>query len=116
MSLPWSSELAAELRRDREELITAFLILRGRLRHRRAEEFVGGEDERSRLLQDTEHDAELSRRPRMQVCPIGFALSEALLLDAWRGSLGGVAALASKRSPGRPQPLRLAGEAPLAQL
>lgn len=57
MSPPWSSELAAELRRDREELITAFLILRGQLRHTVAEEFVGGEDERSRLLQDTEHDA-----------------------------------------------------------
>ncbi len=57
MSPPWSGELAAELRRDREELVTAFLILRGQLRTARAEEFVGGEDERSRRLQDTELDA-----------------------------------------------------------
>lgn len=57
MSPPWSSELAAELRRDREELVTAFLILRGQLRHTLAEEFVGGENERSRRLQDTELDA-----------------------------------------------------------
>ena len=57
MSPPWSSELAAELRRDREELITAFLIFRDQLGHTVVEEFVGGEDERSRLLEDTEHDA-----------------------------------------------------------
>lgn len=57
MSPPWSSELAAGLRRDREELITAFLILRGRLRDTRAEEFVGGEVERSRLVRETERDA-----------------------------------------------------------
>lgn len=57
MSRPWSSELAAELRRDRQELVTAFLILRGQPRHTRAEEFVGGEAGRSRRLQDTELDA-----------------------------------------------------------
>jgi hypothetical protein len=56
MSPPWSSELAAELRRDREELLTAFLILRGQLRDTHADEFAGGEDERSRLLRETEHD------------------------------------------------------------
>lgn len=57
MSPPWSSELAAELRRDREELLTAFLIIRGQLRATHADEFVGGEDERSRLLRETEHDS-----------------------------------------------------------
>lgn len=57
MSPPWSSELAAQLRRDREELVTAFLASRARLRRTTANEFDGGEDERSRLLQDTEHDA-----------------------------------------------------------
>lgn len=57
MSPAWSSELAAELRRDREELVTAFLVSRGRLRQTLAAEFAGGEGERSRLLEDTEHDA-----------------------------------------------------------
>lgn len=57
MSPPWSSELAAGLRRDREELLTAFLIFRAQLRDAHADEFAGGEDERSRLLQDTEHDS-----------------------------------------------------------
>lgn len=57
MSPPWSSELAAGLRRDREELLTTFLIFRAQLRNTRANDFAGGEDERSRLLQDTEHDS-----------------------------------------------------------
>lgn len=57
MSPPWSSELAAGLRRDREELLTAFLIFRAQLRDTHADEFAGGEGERSRLLQDTEHDS-----------------------------------------------------------
>ena len=57
MSPPWSSELAAELRRDREELITVFLVLRSQLRDTKAVEFAGGEEERSRLLRETEHDA-----------------------------------------------------------
>ena len=57
MSPPWSSELAAGLRRDREELLTAFLIFRAQLRDTHADEFPGGEDERSRLVQETEHDS-----------------------------------------------------------
>ena len=57
MSPPWSSELAAELRRDREELLTAFLIIRGQLRDAHADEFLGGAKERSRLLRETEHDS-----------------------------------------------------------
>lgn len=57
MSPPWSSELAAGLRRDREELLTAFLVIRAQLRATHADEFAGGEDERSRLLRETEHDS-----------------------------------------------------------
>jgi hypothetical protein len=57
MSPPWSSELAAGLRRDREELLTAFLIIRGQLRDTHADEVAGGEAERSRLLRETEHDS-----------------------------------------------------------
>jgi hypothetical protein len=57
MSPPWSSELAAGLRRDREELLTAFLIIRAQLRDTHADEFAGGEDERSRLMRETEHDS-----------------------------------------------------------
>ena len=56
MSPPWSSELAAGLRRDREELLVAFVILHAKLRDAGPEEFVGGEDERSQLLRETEHD------------------------------------------------------------
>ena len=56
MPRPWSSELAAALRRDREELQVAFVILRAELRNLGPEEFEGGERERSRLLQETEHD------------------------------------------------------------
>ena len=57
MSPPWSSELAAGLRRDREDLLTAFLIFRAQLRDTDADEFSGGVDERSRLLLETEHDS-----------------------------------------------------------
>ncbi len=57
MSPPWSSELAASLRRDREEVLVAFLIVRAQLRATDADDFEGGEDERSRLLRETEHDA-----------------------------------------------------------
>jgi hypothetical protein len=53
---PWSSELSAALRRDREELQLAFVALRAQLRDADPEEFDGGEDEWSRLLQETEHD------------------------------------------------------------
>jgi hypothetical protein len=56
MSPPWSSELAAGLRGDREELLVAFVILRAQLRDAGPEEFVGGEDERLRLLSETEND------------------------------------------------------------
>jgi hypothetical protein len=56
MSPPWSSELTAGLRRDREELLATFVILRAQLRDAGLEEFVGGEDERSRLLRETESD------------------------------------------------------------
>lgn len=56
MSPQWSSELAAGLHRDREELLATFVILRAQLRDVGPEEFVGGEDERSRLLRETEHD------------------------------------------------------------
>ena len=38
-------------------MVTAFLVSRGRLRQTLAAEFAGGEGERSRLLEDTEHDA-----------------------------------------------------------
>ena len=57
MSPPWSSELAGGLRRDRDELLVAFLVIRSQLRDTHADEFAGGEEERSRLLTDTEHDA-----------------------------------------------------------
>ncbi len=53
---PWSSELAAAPRRDREELLVAFVVLRAQLRDADPEEFDGGEAERLRLLQETEHD------------------------------------------------------------
>ncbi|MBV8988715.1 MAG: hypothetical protein JOY58_18245 [Solirubrobacterales bacterium] len=53
---PWSSELAAALRRDREELLVVFVAYRSQLRNTAPNEFPGGEDERLRLLQETEHD------------------------------------------------------------
>jgi predicted transcriptional regulator len=53
---PWSSELAAALRRDREELLVLFLVYRSRLRNVDPEAFEGGLDEQQRLLQETEHD------------------------------------------------------------
>jgi FlaA1/EpsC-like NDP-sugar epimerase len=53
---PWSSELAAALRRDREELLVLFVDYRAQLRNAEAKEFEGGEDEHSRLVQETEHD------------------------------------------------------------
>lgn len=56
MSPPWSSELAASLRRDREQVLIAFLTVRARMRATHADDFEGGEDERSRLLHETEHD------------------------------------------------------------
>ena len=56
MSPPWSSELAAGLHRDRDEMLATFVILRAQPRDAGPEEFVGGEDERSRLLRETEQD------------------------------------------------------------
>ena len=56
MSRPWSSELAAALRRDREELLVLFVAYRSRLRDAAPTEFAGGEDDQARLLQETEHD------------------------------------------------------------
>jgi molybdopterin-guanine dinucleotide biosynthesis protein A len=53
---PWSSELAAALRRDREELLVLFVAYRAQLRTAEAKEFEGGEEEHSRLVQETEHD------------------------------------------------------------
>jgi FlaA1/EpsC-like NDP-sugar epimerase len=53
---PWSSELAAALRRDREELLVLFVDYREQLRNAEAKEFEGGEDEHLRLVQETEHD------------------------------------------------------------
>ena len=56
MPRPWSSELAAALRRDREELLVLFVAYRSRLRNAAPNEFADGETEQARLLQETEHD------------------------------------------------------------
>jgi hypothetical protein len=56
VSGPWSSELAAALRRDREELLVLFVAYRTQLRRADPKEFEGGEGEKSRLLRETEHD------------------------------------------------------------
>lgn len=56
MATPWSSELAAAIRRDREQVLVAFVVLRAQLRDADPDEFDGGEKERSRLLEETEHD------------------------------------------------------------
>jgi hypothetical protein len=53
---PWSSEFSAALRRDREELQVAFVALRAQLRAVVPEHFDGGDEERSRLLDETERD------------------------------------------------------------
>jgi hypothetical protein len=53
---PWSSELAAALRRDREELLVLFVVYRTQLRNTQPTAFEGGEDEKARVLQETEHD------------------------------------------------------------
>ena len=57
MPRPWSSELAAALRRDREELLVLFVVDRTQLRDTAPNEFEGGEDEQSRVLKETEHDS-----------------------------------------------------------
>jgi hypothetical protein len=56
VSPPWSSELAGALERDRQRLLVAFVELHGRLRETAATAFAGGEDERGRALEQTEHD------------------------------------------------------------
>ena len=44
------------IRRDREELLVRFVAYRAQLRNAEATEFEGGEEEHSRLVQETEHD------------------------------------------------------------
>ena len=53
---PWSSQLAANLRRDRVRSLVAFVELRSELRQTTDSDFDGGAVERSRALVDTEHD------------------------------------------------------------
>jgi hypothetical protein len=47
MSRPWSSQLAADLRRDRVRSLVAFVELRSELRQTTASDFEGAEVERS---------------------------------------------------------------------
>jgi hypothetical protein len=56
MSGPWSSQLAANLRRDRVRSLVAFVELRSELRQTTDSDFGGGAVERSRALDETEHD------------------------------------------------------------
>jgi hypothetical protein len=56
MPAPWSSQLAADLRRERERLSLAFVELRATLRRTGASEFADGAAERARLLDETETD------------------------------------------------------------
>jgi hypothetical protein len=56
MPQSWSSELAGALQRDRQRLMIAFVELRAQLRRTVADEFEGGEAERSRVLEETERD------------------------------------------------------------
>jgi hypothetical protein len=56
VSPPWSSELAGALQRDQQRLLVAFVELRARLRESASANFAGGEAERSRALEQTEHD------------------------------------------------------------
>ncbi|HTU85621.1 MAG TPA: hypothetical protein VMF57_08605 [Solirubrobacteraceae bacterium] len=56
MSGPWSSELAANLRRDRIRHLVAFVELRSELRQTTDFDFEGGAAERSQALAETEHD------------------------------------------------------------
>lgn len=56
MSGPWSSQLAANLRRDRLRFLVAFVELRRELRQTTDSDFDGGAVERSQALADTEHD------------------------------------------------------------
>jgi hypothetical protein len=56
MSGPWSSQLAANLRRDRVRSLVAFVELRRELRQTTDSDFEGGAAERSQALDETEHD------------------------------------------------------------
>lgn len=56
MSGPWSSHLAANLRRDRVRYLVAFVELRSELRQTTDSDFDGGAVERSQALEETEHD------------------------------------------------------------
>lgn len=56
MSGPWSSQLAANLRRDRVRSLVAFVELRSELRQTTDSDFRGGAVERSQALDETEHD------------------------------------------------------------
>jgi hypothetical protein len=51
-----SSQLAADLRRERERLTSAFVELRATLRRTGNAEFAAGANERARLLDETETD------------------------------------------------------------
>ncbi len=53
---PWSSQLAGDLRRERERLLFAFVELRAALRNTEDSVFPGGAAERARLLEETETD------------------------------------------------------------
>jgi hypothetical protein len=56
MSGPWSSQLAADLRRDRVRYLVAFVELRSELRQTTDSDFEGGVVERLQALDETEHD------------------------------------------------------------
>lgn len=56
MPRPWSSQLAGDLRRERERLLFAFVELRAALRQTDESAFAQGVAERSRLLEETETD------------------------------------------------------------
>src|SRR5690349_10863221 len=53
---PWSSQLAANLRRDRVRYLLAFVELRSELRQTTDSDFSGGAVQRSRALDEAEHD------------------------------------------------------------
>lgn len=56
MPQPWSSQLAADVRRERSRLLVTFVELRATLRQVDTSAFAEGEMERSRLLRETETD------------------------------------------------------------
>jgi hypothetical protein len=56
MPRPWSSQLAGDLRRERERLLFAFVELRAALRQTDASAFADGANDRTRALQETEAD------------------------------------------------------------